>query len=129
MDLKVDRNFYIVNLYNLSENRDYGFLIFELSYKDLDGRELIARKVLSEINRVISVTTTSGGTKTIQFPDYDQDNTTGPEKTGLALFNVTLFEQTLVEARRAEIPVFIDDMNSRFLRLEFVRVIQELKLN
>ena len=116
-----DRNFYIVNLYNLSENRDYGFLIFELSYKDLDGRELIARKVLSEINRVISVTTTSGGTKTIQFPDYDQDNTTGPEKTGLALFNVTLFEQTLVEARRAEIPVFIDDMNSRFLRLEFVK--------
>ena len=114
-----DKNFYVVNLYNLSEKRDYGFLIFELSYKDLDGRELIARKVLSEINRVVSVTTTSGTTTTIQFPNYDLDNTTGPERTGTAAFNVTLFEQTLVEARRAEIPVFIDDMNSSFLRLEF----------
>ena len=114
-----DKNFYVVNLYNLSEKRDYGFLIFELSYKDLDGRELIARKVLSEINRVVSVTTTSGTTTTIQFPNYDLDNTTGPERTGIAAFNVTLFEQTLVEARRAEIPVFIDDMNSSFLRLEF----------
>ena len=30
---------------------------------------------------------------------------------GNAVFNVTLFEATTLEARKAEIPIFMDDMN------------------
>ena len=113
--------YFIVTLYNLSEKRDYGFLILELSYTDLDGRDLITRQVLNKINTVTHMTPTSGSNSGIalQFPDQTLDNTTGPELTGNAIFNVVLFEATTLEARKAEIPVFIDDMNGRFLRLEF----------
>lgn len=115
-----DKTFFILTLFNLSENRDYGFLILELSYVDLDGRELITRQVLSNINIITQVNVT-GGTHTglIQYPDATLDNTTGPELMGSDIFNVTLFEAKTLEARKAEIPVFIDDINGRFVRMEF----------
>ena len=121
-----DKVYFILTLFDLSENRDYGFLILELSYTDIDGKDLITRQVLSGINIInnVNVTgTTVGGhfltTGIIQVPDQTIDNTTGPELTGNAVFNVTLFEATTLEARKAEIPIFMDDMNGRFLRMEF----------
>ena len=112
-----DRVYFILTLFNLSENRDYGFLILELSYTDIDGRDLVTRQVLNGVNIITNVPLTSNGIK--QYPEQTLDNTTGPELMGNAIFNVTLFEATTLEARKAEIPVFIDDMNGRFLRLEF----------
>lgn len=121
-----DKVYYILTLYNLSENRDYGFLILELSYTDIDGRDLITRQVLNGINIITNVTvealsgaTYFSATGIQQVPNQEFDNTTGPELIGKDIFNVTLFEATTLEARKAEIPVFIDDMNGRFLRMEF----------
>ena len=112
-----DKVYFIVTLYNLSENRDYGFLILELSYTDIDGKELITRQVISGINVITNIPLNGGEIR--QYPDQTLDNTTGPELTNNAVFNVTLFEAKTLEARKAEIPVFIDDMNGRFLRMEF----------
>lgn len=119
-----DKVYFILTLFNLSENRDYGFLILELSYTDIDGRDLITRQVLSAINVMTNVNIEEAGTDfpitgIVQVPDQTLDNTTGPELMGNAVFNVTLFEATTLEARKAEIPAFIDDMNGRFLRMEF----------
>lgn len=115
-----DKTYFILTLFNLSENRDYGFLILELSYVDLDGRELITRQVLSNINVITPVTVTINGASTLKYyPDATLDNTTGPELMGNDIFNVTLFEAKTLEARKAEIPVFIDDINGNFLRMEF----------
>lgn len=121
-----DKVYFIVTLYNLSENRDYGFLILELSYTDIDGRDLITRQVLNGVNIITNVTVDAINTATYfaatgiqQVPNQAFDNTTGPELMGNAVFNVTLFEATTLEARKAEIPIFMDDMNGRFLRMEF----------
>ena len=119
-----DKVYFILTLFNLSENRDYGFLILELSYTDIDGRDLITRQVLNGINIITNVTvdqtsTYFSATGIQQVPNQEFDNTTGPELMGNAVFNVTLFEATTLEARKAEIPVFMDDMNGRFLRMEF----------
>ena len=121
-----DKVYFIVTLYNLSENRDYGFIILELSYTDIDGRDLITRQVLNGINIITNVTvdaltgaTYFAATGIQQVPNQAFDNTTGPELTGKDIFNVTLFEATTLEARKAEIPIFMDDMNGRFLRMEF----------
>ncbi len=119
-----DKVYFILTLFNLSENRDYGFIILELSYTDIDGRDLITRQVLSGINVITNVNITTSGkdfpiTGIVQVPDQTLDNTTGPELMGNAIFNVTLFEATTLEARKAEIPIFMDDMNGRFLRMEF----------
>ncbi|OAT89202.1 hypothetical protein A6P36_05345 [Candidatus Arthromitus sp. SFB-turkey] len=112
--------YFIVTLSELSEKRDYGFLILELSYIDLDGRDLVTRQVLNKINNITHLNIGSQAPFVLtQFPDETQDNTTGPELMGNAIFNVTLFEATTLEARKAEIPLFIDDMNGRFLRMEF----------
>lgn len=121
-----DRVYFILTLFNLSENRDYGFLILELTYIDLDGRELITRQVLSGINVITHVNITKAGadfptTGIVQVPDARLDNSTGPELTGADVFNVTLFQPKTIEARKAEIPVFIDDINGNFLRMEFVK--------
>ena len=114
-----ERVYFILYLQNLSEKRDYGFLILELSYSDLDGRNLVTRQVLSDINKIVYATASSTNSPR-QFPDDTLDNTTGPELNTIDLFNVKLFNAKTLEARKAEIPVLIDDIDSRFLRLQFV---------
>ncbi len=115
-----DITYFILTLFDLSEDRDYGFLILELSYTDIDGRDLITRQVLSDLNKITQVNIT-GGTNTgiRQFPDTTLDNTTGPELTGIDVFNVTLFPAKTLESRKAEIPVFIDDIKDRLIKVDF----------
>ncbi len=114
------KDYFVVTLYDLSEKRDYGFVTLELSYTDIDGRVLVTRQSLNGINVITNLAIGSGSSTTItQFPDSSLDNTTGPELTGNSIFNVTLFEATTLEPRKAEIPVFVDDINGFFLRTEF----------
>lgn len=123
-----EKIYFILTLYNLSEKRDYGFLILELSYIDIDKRELITRQVLNDINKITNVSIPSAPTSSSavftttgihQVPDVTLDNQTGPELSVTDSFNVTLFEAKTLEARKAEIPVLIDDLNERFLRIDF----------
>lgn len=117
------RDYFIVTLYNLSEKRDYGFVILELSYTDIDGRTLVTRQDLNKINIVknLNIGSSTASAVLTQYPGTNLDNTTGPELTGNDMFNVTLFDAATLEPRKAEIPVFIDDINGRFLRIEFNR--------
>ena len=121
-----DKIYFILTLFNLSEKRDYGFLILELSYIDIDKRELVTRQVLNTINRITNVnieSTPSGAVFTTtgihQVPGVNLDNETGPELTGTDAFNVTLFDAKTLESRKAEIPVLVDDLNERFVRIDF----------
>lgn len=123
-----EKTYFILTLSNLSEKRDYGFLILELSYIDIDKRELITRQVLNDINKITNVNiasvTTTGTpyfttTGIHQVPGVTLDNQTGPELSGIDAFNVTLFDAKTLESRKAEIPVLIDDLNERFLRIDF----------
>ncbi|BAK81434.1 hypothetical protein RATSFB_0872 [Candidatus Arthromitus sp. SFB-rat-Yit] len=124
-----DKIYFILTLYNLSEKRDYGFLILELSYVDIDKRELVTRQVLNTINKItnISIATAPSAVTGVVFtttgihqvPGVNLDNETGPELTGTDAFNVTLFDAKTLEARKAEIPVLVDDLNDRFVRIDF----------
>ena len=44
-------NYYVVTLSNLTKNTDYGFVILEIDYKDPDGKELVGRQALGDINK------------------------------------------------------------------------------
>ena len=115
-----DKVYFIVTLTGLAEKRDYGFLIFELTYVDNDGKELITRQVLAALNPIKQVVLTGQASKPIkQYPDETQDNTTGPGLSVSNKFNVRLFDAITIEPRKAEIPVFIDDINGRFVRIDF----------
>ena len=110
VDTKAKINYYVVTLYNLTKDTDYGFIILETDYKDPEGRALVGRQAINTINEVSTPT----------------DNTTTDNKTesnaltGTNAFNVLVNESVKVtNARRADVPIFIDDMNGRFLRLEF----------
>ena len=100
-------NYYVVTLSNLTKNTNYGFVIFEIDYKDPDGKELVGRQALGDINK-------SGTGVT--------DNTTeSTELTGTQAFNVIMNESvTSKNARSTEVPVFIDDIHENFLRVDFV---------
>lgn len=98
-------SYWILTLYNLIPDYDYGFLILELSYTDPNGNKSITRQALGEINRTT---------------DTKYDNRT--EKTALPLneqFEIVV--QDKVEAkdpRNVEVPVFVDDIHGKFVGIE-----------
>lgn len=100
-------SYWILTLYNLMPDYDYGFLILELSYTDPNGNQSITRQALAEINK-----------------DYDKDTKIDnrTEKTDLPLneqFEIVVKDK--VEAkdpRSVEIPVFVDDIHGKFAGIE-----------
>lgn len=99
-------NYYIVTLSNLSKNTDYGFVILEIDYKDPDGKELVGRQALGDINK--------SGT------DVTDNKTETTDLTGTQAFNVIVNESvTSKNARSTEVPIFIDDMHENFVRIDF----------
>lgn len=99
-------NYYVVTLSNLTKNTNYGFVILEIDYKDPDGKELVSRQALGDIN--------SNG-------EGITDNTTeSTNLTGTQLFNVIINESvTSKNARSTEVPIFIDDLHNNFVRVDF----------
>lgn len=107
VDDKARVNYYIVTLSKLTPNTDYSFVILETDYKDPDGNSLIGRQALSEINKDAAVGTTDNKTEINAL-------------TGTQSFNVVIKETvTSKKSRNAEVPIFIDDMQDRFIRIDF----------
>ncbi len=100
-------SYYTLTLSNLTPGADYGFLILELEYKDPQGNEGVTRQALGDIN----------------VPEKGQekvDNTT--ETTALTSaeeFQIIVKEKVeSKDSRSAEVPVFIDDIKSKFAGIE-----------
>lgn len=106
VDTNTKENYYVVTLSKLTKGTDYGFLILETSYKDADGKLNYNRQTLKDIN--------SGGSGVT-------DNTTElTELTGSQAFNVILNESNKSdEPRSIKVPIFIDDINNKFVKIEF----------
>lgn len=99
-------NYYVVTLFNLTKNTDYGFVILEIDYKDPDGKELVGRQALGDINK--------DGT------GVTDNKTESTELTGTQAFNVIVNESVSAKnARSTEVPVFIDDIHDNFERIDF----------
>lgn len=106
IDTKSKINYYVVTLSKLTANTDYSFVILEVDYKDPDGRDLVGRQALSDINK--------SGTGTT-------DNRTEVKPlTGTQNFNAVVNENVSSKnPRNAEVPIFIDDIQGKFLRVDF----------
>ena len=99
-------NYYVVTLSNLTKNTDYGFVILEIDYKDPDGKELVGRQALGDINK--------SGT------GVTDNKTETTDLTGTQAFNVVVNESvTSKNARSTEVPIFIDDLHDNFVRIDF----------
>lgn len=99
-------NYYVVTLSNLTKNTDYGFVILEIDYKDPDGKELVGRQALGDINK--------DGT------GVTDNKTETTDLTGTQAFNVIVNESvTSKNARSTEVPIFIDDLHDKFVRIDF----------
>lgn len=107
VDDKARVNYYIVTLSKLTPNTDYSFVILETDYKDPEGNSLIGRQALSEINKDATVGITDNKTEVNAL-------------TGTQSFNVVIKETvTSKKSRSAEVPIFIDDMQDKFIRIDF----------
>lgn len=106
VDEKAKINYYVVTISKLSKNTDYGFLIIEVDYKDPEGNQQVGRQALGDINK--------DGT------GITDNKTESNALTGTNAFNVILNESvTASNARSIEVPVFIDDLHGKFVRIEF----------
>ncbi len=108
-DKKSDKNFYILNLRNLSPSTDYGYLNLELDYVDYENNKGTFRTSLSSIKST--------------NPSYSHlDNTTeaSPIKDSEAFVVDTVSSVTSSYARTAMVPVFIDDMHGRLKSISVV---------
>ena len=103
-------NYYVVTIYDLIPNTNYDFLNLQLSYVDPNGNKNETIQRLQEINKVDDK---SLNTKT--------DNKTEEKALdGTERFNVIINDEVKSEnPRQVEIPVFIDDIQGKFLRTEF----------
>lgn len=106
IDKKSKINYYVVTLSKLTANTDYSFVILELDYRDPEGKELVGRQALGDIN--------DSGTGLT-------DNTTEANAlTGTQIFNVIVSESVNSKnPRSVEIPIFVDDIQNKFLRVDF----------
>ncbi len=101
-------NFYVVTLTGLTPNTDYGYVGLELDYTDFEGKKGVMRTSINQIN-------TKKNDKTV-------DNVTEVKPLDPALtFSVDAMKEVKSEyPRKANIPVFIDDLNERFTRVEVI---------
>ena len=106
-DKNSKKNYYIVTLYNLSPNTDYGFVILETEYKDASNNTSVSRQALKDLNKDMA-----GPTK---------NKTEVNPLTGNQAFNVVVNDEIKSDnSRSVEIPVFMDDMQNKFMRVDFV---------
>ncbi|BAK81436.1 DUF4214 domain-containing protein [Candidatus Arthromitus sp. SFB-rat-Yit] len=107
-DSKTKTNYYIVTLTNLTPNTDYGHVIFELSYKDETGTEKSTRQSIGNIYK-----SDPNNTK--------MDNRTEKEAlTGLNDINVVINDEFKSDyARKARVPIFVDDIHGRISGMTF----------
>lgn len=106
VDKKSKINYYVVTLSKLTPNTDYSFVILEVDYKDPEGKELVGRQALGDIN--------NSGT------GLTDNRTEINALTGTQIFNVVVNESVNSKnPRNVEIPIFIDDIQGRFLRVDF----------
>ncbi len=104
-------NYYVVTLYDLMPNFDYGVVVLELQYEDPYGNKSETRQSLNEINPK---------DKTTNTPLFDNVTEKNP-LTGTERFNVLINDKIKSEnPREVEVPVFIDDMQGSFVRVDFV---------
>ncbi len=106
VDEKAKINYYVVTLSKLTKNTDYGFLILEVDYRDPEGNQQVGRQALGDINK--------DGT------GVTDNKTESTALTGTNLFNVVLNESVTSENPRSiDVPIFIDDIQGRFVRIDF----------
>ena len=99
-------NYYIVTLYNLSPNTDYGFVILETDYKDASGNTSVSRQALKDIN--------------LNGKGNTDNKTEVNPLTGNQAFNVIVNDEIKSDnSRSVEVPIFMDDMQSKFIRVDF----------
>lgn len=108
VDKKSKTNYYVVTLSNLSPGTDYNFVNLELDYKDYDGKDGVVRTTLAQIN-------TKRDDKTV-------DNVTeNSAVAGQGTFAVDVETNHKADyARSTRVPLFIDDMNGRFVRMNYI---------
>ena len=108
VDKKSKTNYYVVTLSSLSPGTDYNFVNLELDYKDYDGKDGVLRTTLAQIN-------TKRDDKTV---DNVTENT---PITGQGTFTVDIETNHKADyARSTRVPLFIDDMNGRFVRMNYI---------
>ncbi len=107
-DSKTKTNYYIVTLTGLTPNTDYSHVIFELGYKDASGNDKTTRQSIGNIYKTDDKNPT-------------MDNRTEKEAlTGLNDVNVIMNDEFKSEyARKARVPVFVDDIYGRVSGMTF----------
>lgn len=106
VDKKTNTNYYIVTLSNLTPGTDYNFVTLELDYTDFDNKAGVSRVSLAQIN-------SKTGDKTV-------DNVTEDKPVTGNTFAVDVITENKADyPRSASLPIFIDDMNNRFVRMDY----------
>ncbi len=109
VDETTKTNYYVITLYNLKSNYDYGFVTIQTNYTDPNGNKLQSNQSLKEIN-----------VPDEKAPLTDNKTENEPLK-GTSRFNVIVNDEiTPKNSREAEIPVFIDDIQKSFIRVDFI---------
>lgn len=107
VDKKTNTNFYVVTLTNLTPDTNYDFVTLELDYTDFDNKAGVSRVSLAQVNSKREDRTVDNTTETSPVAD----------KNSFQVDVVT--NNTSDYPRSASIPVFIDDMNGRFIRMDY----------
>ncbi len=102
--------YFAVTLTNLNPDTNYEFASLELDYYALSGDKNSVRVPISKVNPVNGSTASSADNTTEKSP-ASEGNT----------FDVSVATEFRSDyPRRASVPVFVDDMNGRFMRVDLL---------